>query len=344
MAELDQIIQISITRETTAVSTTAFNIPLALAEFDDADFTTRTRTYSSANEVATDLGANSVAYVMAQRLFGQDVKPATIIIGRKEADESWTEALEAVEDENNDWYEVSISSHEDADILEVAAAVEAREKVFFAGTGAAAVADVPYTVGATDIGSQLFDRNYTRTALVYSPTIDVDFTEVAWVGDQLQYTPGSNDWDFKSLSGPTVTALSSTQVANLRAKSVNFYRRVAGVEIMQDGNMVSGEPIDIVILADWIKARMQEGIFNRMVNLLKIPYTRAGFAIIESEMRTALTEGQDNGGIDTFSINIPDPLSIPLNQRAGRVASGITFTARLTGSVRRVIIQGNLTV
>lgn len=89
---------------------------------------------------------------------------------------------------------------------------------------------------------------------------------------------------------------------------------------------------------------MQEAIYSRLVNLLKVPYTRNGFLIIESEMRSVLSQGQANGLYDSgWTVTSPDPLTIAANQRIQRVAGDFLFTARLQGSVRVVTIVGTVT-
>lgn len=83
MSELDSIIQIQINRETTAVATASFSIPLVLATF--TNFSERTRTYTDFDAVADDFDSTDNVYKIAQRLFGQDgVRPPSIIVGRRQ--------------------------------------------------------------------------------------------------------------------------------------------------------------------------------------------------------------------------------------------------------------------
>ncbi len=331
MAELDQIVQISISRETTQVDTASFNIALILADL--TNFSTRTQTYTDITGVGADFASTSNVYKMASKLFGQTLKPASLVVGRRQVDEvdgsiatvanstmytvtingtaynftsdanataieivagldaavgalagitftdnldgtftvgpttpgtawsitassnitlvnttpteTWTEALEAVEQENNVWYALTCESHVDADILELAAAVQARRKLYFTSSQAAAVP----TTSTVDIASQLDDLNYDRTSITYLPTADADFPECVWVGSQIAQTPGSNTWNFKQGSGATVSNLTDTQRVNLRNKNCNMYTTVAGVDIFQDGVVSSGEFIDLYKVA-----------------------------------------------------------------------------------------------
>lgn len=99
----------------------------------------------------------------------------------------------------------------------------------------------------------------------------------------------------------------------------------------------------LCIFVDWLYARIQEQIFYRLINRKKIPYSRSGFALIESEIRSVLAQGVANGGIadDTPVVVLsPDPLMIPEMQRAARVAGDFRFEARLAGAVSTVIVRG----
>ena len=256
--------------------------------------------------------------------------------------ETWVEALDAVTDVTNAWYALIAETHVSADIMALAASIQPRHKIYLTST-----ADpVTITTGTTDPASLLKAGSYSRTAIIYLPTADTEYPEAAWVGSQLPRTPGSNDWDFKRATLVTVSVLTDTQRANLRSKNANMYTTVAGVNIFQDGNMSTGvsDAIDIIIGIDWTYARMQEAIYSRLVNLLKVPYTRNGFLIIESEMRSVLAQGQANGLYDSgWTVTSPDPLTIAANQRIQRIAGDFLFTARLQGSVRVVTIVGTVT-
>ncbi len=256
--------------------------------------------------------------------------------------ETWVEALDAVTNVTNAWYALIAETHVSADIMALAASIQPRHKIYLTSTADAAT----ITTATTDPASLLKAGGFSRTAIIYLPTADAEYPEAAWAGSQLPRTPGSNDWDFKRANLVTVSVLTDTQRANLRSKNANMYTTVAGVNIFQDGNMSTGvsDAIDIIIGIDWTYARMQEAIYSRLVNLLKVPYTRNGFLIIESEMRSVLSQGQANGLYDSgWTVTSPDPLTISANQRIQRVAGDFLFTARLQGSVRVVTIVGTVT-
>ena len=59
-------------------------------------------------------------------------------------------------------------------------------------------------------------------------------------------------------------------------------------------------------------------------------------------MRSVFAQGQANGAIDTYTLQSPNVYDIPEMIRVTRVLGDFKFTARLQGSVSKVIIRGNL--
>ena len=94
-----------------------------------------------------------------------------------------------------------------------------------------------------------------------------------------------------------------------------------------------------------VNARLQEGIYFRLINSLKIPMTNPGLVIVENEIRSVLSQAEANGLIDRgWSCTTPDVLDIPENMRAARTAGVFKFNARLAGSIRKIQITGFLSV
>lgn len=427
MTVLTDIIQIDITRETAAVTQTNFNVPLFVSAH--TKFAERARNYSSLTAVAEDFGPTDKAYIAAQKLFGQTLKPAQIVIGRRlvpsstisittvavgtytvtindlpfsyvaggsdtaiiiaaaiktaydvtpivgvtltdnldgtltvaslvgyslavssnmsqansPATESWVDSLNAITLVNNTWYAVMIESHVDADILAVAGQVEGLKKVFATSSSSSDIK----TTSTTDIFSQLQDLGYQRTFGVWSADADTQYPEAAWVGYQLQEQPGSNTWAYKALSGVTVSSLSDTEAKNIQAKAGSTYENVGGLNSTIGAKMFGGEWIDVIIFVDWLEARMKERLWSRLVNSKKIPYTAAGAAIIEAEIRAQLNDGIRVGGLSPVPapvVVVPDVLSLSVNTRAQRIFEGITFSARLAGAIHFIKVQGTVTV
>lgn len=426
--DLDDIIQITLSRESVAVATASFSIPLILAEF--TNFAERTRTYNNITDVEVDFDEGEPVHEMAEQLFGQSTVlgavPPSLVVGRKQIDntvltptvansavytvtvngtaysftsglaataaditagleaaitatgvtvtdntgtltiapsvsggnwsvttsanitkvdgpstESWTDALAAVEVENDTWYALFSPTQVLADQDELAEAIRARRKIY----GISSSDTNALTTATTDIGAILSARSEGRTFGVWSATSATEYPEAVWAGSQLAVTPGSNDWDFKRGVGATVSKLSPTQINNLKTKNWNYYIAKGGVNIFMNGNMFDGQPIDLTVGEDWLYARLQEQIYFRLINSLKVPMTSVGMTIIEGEIRSVLSQAEANGLIDSgWQVQSPDVLSIPANQRAQRIAGTFVFRARFAASVRKVVIQGYLSV
>lgn len=257
--------------------------------------------------------------------------------------EAWPDAINAVQNENDTWYALAIESHVEADVLATAQAIEAKKKIF----GTSSKEQSVQVVGDSDVFSKLKAANYQRTFGIYSLTADEQYPECAWIGYQLQEQPGSNTWAYKELANVTVSRLSDTVSKNILDKNGNTYETVGGLASTIGGKMFGGEWIDVMVFVDWLEQRMKERLWFRMRNSKKIPFTAAGAAIIEAEVRAQLNDGIRAGGLADSPapvVNVPDVLSIAPNLRAQRIFEGITFEARLAGAIHFVKIRGTVTV
>ena len=85
MTDLNSIIEINISRETTPVARASFSIPCFISAH--TRFSERARVYTSLDGVAEDFASTSTAYVAAQKLFGQEISPEQVVLGRRQVDE-----------------------------------------------------------------------------------------------------------------------------------------------------------------------------------------------------------------------------------------------------------------
>lgn len=355
--DISQVVEVYISRETAQIDTASFDIPLLMVNLPDtidntdpgnpvtvpADTSQRVRVYTTLKAVGDDFGVDSTAYKMTQKLLGNDIRPASFMIGVKNSTETYTQGLQAIIAYNGDWYMIAIDSKVEGDIKEVAAVIQAERRMFGAST---ADVGVPDTAVTNDIGSFLKDGGYDRTFLVYHAEAATNYPEVAWIGGQIAEVPGSNNWAFKGGAGVQVSKLTTSQISVLTDKNVNYFTRLGGVNMFRSGCTSEGEWIDTMILVDWIQARIQEQVFYRLATKKKIPYTSAGALIIEAEIRSVLSQGVANGGIadaPAYTVQSPDVLAIPEVQRAQRILGDFKFSARLASAVNRVIIRGVVT-
>lgn len=352
--DISQVVEVYISRETAQIDTASFDIPLLMVNLPDtidntdpgnpvtvpADTSQRVRVYTTLKAVGDDFGVDSTAYKMTQKLLGNDIRPASFMIGVKNSTETYTQGLQAIIAYNGDWYMIAIDSKVEGDIKEVAAVIQAERRIFGASTADVGVPDPAVT---SDIGSFLKDGGYDRTFLVYHAEAATNFPEVAWMGGQISEVPGSNTWAFKGGAGVQVSKLTNTQITALNDKNVNYFTRLGGVNMFRNGSTSEGEWLDTMIFIDWVQARLQEQIFYRLATQKKIPYTAAGALIVEAEIRSVLSQGVANGGIadaPAYTVQSPDVLAIPEVQRAQRILGDFTFRFRLASAVHKVIVRG----
>jgi len=175
MSSLDNIVNISITRETQAVAQANFGTKGIIAEFaSDKTATTfeRYREYAGPNEMIEDgWAAEDEVYKAAVKTFNQNPKVDKIMIGRKDSgDASWTEALAAIQIATQNWYVFSIIASNAATVV-FDADFEASNAIVFTINGTAVtsvdfIADHDTTMAAlkTQIESDITDSTVTIDA------------------------------------------------------------------------------------------------------------------------------------------------------------------------------------
>lgn len=260
------------------------------------------------------------------------------------ASDSLTNDLAAVEEENSEWYGLVITSRDEVEVIEAATWVESRVKIFGTSSSDATILDA---MSDSDIAAQLYDGNYKRTFLLYHNLADTAYPEAAWFGRQLPTPPGSSTWSYKTLEGIAVVKLSATQRLNVFNKNANTYERRAGASITREGKMSGNEWIDVIRGIDWLEARMTERVFSRLINLPKIPYTDAGVAIIEAEVRAQLDQSIAQGVIavdPAYVVTSPRVRDVSPNDKANRVLPDINFTATLAGAIHTISIRGKVSL
>jgi len=345
---LDTIINVQIDRQTTVPSRAGFGTPLVVGQSNK--LTSKVETFTSLDAVASVFADTDPEYIAAARLFGQTLSPTQIKIGYRDPVETFTSELNAIEQFDPDWYCLISDSRVDQDILDAAAWTESRKKIYLA---ASADADIFDGASTTDIAYQLKALSYDRTALLALKGGVDEFPEAAWAGGILPLDPGSVSWKFKTLTGVTVETLTDNEkTVVLRneagtAKNANTYTRVGGVNITEEGNMVSGEFIDVMRGVDFIAARIQERVYFQMVNLPKIPYTNDGVAIITNEieavMQTAI--GQSILRADPQpEVSAPDVQDVDPIDRGNRLLPDVTFEGQLAGAIHKTTIRGVVTL
>lgn len=252
------------------------------------------------------------------------------------------EDIQAIQQANDDWYCLILTSRVAFDILQASAFIESLRKIYIAASEEAPIK----TAVTTDLGSVLKGKSYKRTALLWSADQE-NGPDAAWAGRKLPTDPGSEQWRFANLSGITADKLSATEQASLDFKNVNHYTTVGGVGIVQKGKMAGGQWIDVTRFIDWFTARVQEGIYALLVSVEKVPYTDGGVASLEAIVRAKIEEGIRVGGIsreDGYTVVSQKVADVDPQVRNDRIFPDIEFEFRLAGAIGEVTVKGFVSV
>ena len=253
--------------------------------------------------------------------------------------------LAAINVVDNTWYCLITLYNSDAYVKAAAAWVEANKKIY--------IADMCETEAITDAadGTQgtlddLATLGYARTAGVWHNRPS-EMIAAAWAGDRLPLDAGSETWKFAQLSGVSAPSITSTQRTNLVNRSANFYESVAGVSIMSNGTTADGGFIDTRRGLDWIESDMSAGIFTALAGANKVPYTNAGIAVVEAQVRATLLRAVKRQIIaddPAFTVTVPRVADVSSADKTARILRNVKFSATLAGAIHSVVVSGVVSV
>lgn len=347
---LSDIVNVTIERQTRAVSQQGFGtLAIAGTSLGGAN---PFQVYSSLSAVGNELPASSAEYGALQVAFSQSPTPTRVAVLRIDPADIGA-SLTAIEDQFSGWYGLALISRDPAHQLAAAAWVESSgRKLLALATSDTRVIGEPAgaLVAGPDIASTLQSAGRERSLVLFHESAGTStdaYAEVAWIARQLATTPGAQTWMFKSLSGVSASALSDSQGIAARGLNANTYESIGGVSITREGRVASGEFIDVIHGMDWLKARLTERIYSRLVNLPKVPYTDAGVAIFEAEIKAQLEAAIQSGVLASDpkpTISVPRVRDVSAQDRANRLLPDIRFVATLAGAIHSVTINGVVSV
>ena len=263
-----------------------------------------------------------------------DVKDTTV-------DPGLAADLAAIRLEDADWFGLLLDSNSEAEVLAAATFAEANIILFGANSGDSEILD---SVVTTDLFSDLKAGGFARTFAIWSGSI-LSYAAAAWMGDRFPADPGRSTWAFKQLASVVVDTLNGGQQTTVEGKGGNHYNTVAGVNITFPGKVASGEFIDIIRFIDFLRARLQEGIFALLVNLPKVPYTDASVDLFKGEIGAIIRRNEPDAiAPNTTVVTAPLVDTVATADRVARLLPDVKFTSRLAGAIHAVKIDGILTV
>lgn len=270
------------------------------------------------------------------------VSQATCAIATSVTAVTASSELSELQLEDDDWYCLLLTSTTVNDQMSAAAWIEAQRKIAIFRSNDATTLDAT----TTDLAALLEAKNYRRSAAIYHATAN-EYADAAFAGKLLPYDAGSETWAYKTLSGITAGSYTDTQVTNALGKNCNLYRTIGGVDVTTFGNVASGTYLDLIRGEDYIHARLQERIYQQLVDVVKIPYTDAGVGIIEAIVRSVLQDAVGQGILTNDpapTVTVPLVADVSSTNRSNRLLPDIEFTAQFAGAIHTVQIAGTISV
>jgi hypothetical protein len=268
------------------------------------------------------------------------------------ADENWTDALTKIKEQNNDWYAISVSARMMANQQECSQWIQANEKLGGLCSGDSTIPDEE----TGDIAAWAKLNNLDRVFVFFHPDAKLPdaaddilsaidpIPEAAYFGKMLTKKPGSATWKFKELQGVPTYELTQGQVKNVEDKNATWYMTTADVPMTSNGQVASGEYIDVIHGLDWLKARIQNLVFTALVNVDKVPFTDAGVQMVVSPLKAALEEGKTNGILSSYEINFPAAADVSITDKGKRFLPDVEFGGVLAGAIHGTKIKGVVTL
>ena len=260
---------------------------------------------------------------------------------------------------NTGWYVLCTAGVPDEEYEQIAAYMEAQEKMncytelnFF---GAGENGENVPTVGNVYFRTMgIYGRVSPDQPLEEVPEANL-YMNCAWVAKWLNYSSGSETTAFKTLSSVYPSEMTKTQMKALADACLNYFIKVGNKNISMNGMVLAGEWADTIRFRDWLKNDMQVRVVNLFVTNPKIPYTDAGIALVQNQMIASLKAGQDAQGIAPdefdadgniipgFATSVPLASTITASEKASRKLSNCKFRARLGGAIHFAELKGSLT-
>jgi hypothetical protein len=351
--ELDEIVKVTITRQTSVPSMASFSERFIIDMFDPEGITPvfdaghRVHLFGSPTEIL-EAGFSSASWVYRNvaKQFSQSPHIGKIYVGLKlETDPSWTDALTACLNQNDEWYAVEAHAVTMTEQQAVAEWVQANEKL-----GGIATKDPDVVNEDTgDIADWLKTNNIDRVFCFYHPDVNTDadpFPVSAIFGKLLSKHPGSATWALKGLNAVPTCRLTAGQRKKADNKNCMIYTSVAGMPITRWGQVGSGEYIDVIHGLDWLKARIQNLVFTPLVQMDKVPFEDDGIITLVNQLRVGLDEGVTYKILKAgaYSIDAPTADEGPDSAKAERKLPDVHFRAPLSGAIHKTEIDGIITL
>ena len=343
MANLDDIMELTVISELKSPDKTSFNIALFITDTAPQTFTDMFRLYKEPKELIADgFLITDKAYIAASSYFAQSPRPSKLMVAplTKKDDKSVDDIITCITkitDANNSWYALGIYSKTPDDVLNVARYIETTKKMFLTSTNSKDVSDTPYKENSKDIGSLFKKNSFKSSGIIFSNDSD-KYPEIGAIGLAMAYDAGTATLAYKTIAGIKPDYISTTKYNNLESKNVNTYEEISGINVLRYGKFSAGNFIDIKITMDFINARIQECFYSLLTKKDKILYSKVGLMQLESKFIEFLDYAAKTKKIidENYKINMPDISKISDDDKINGVLSDVSYEFTVLGSIVKI--------
>lgn len=317
---------VNVTKLTKPVSQQGFGLILILGTSKAVPYTL----VNAIDEVDELFGVDSKEYKIASRIFSQNPAPQEIAMAGMLWDDITNEAtdlvakLNEIVDKDSDWFHFVCAENNSEAVTALAEWADANDKI--------------YWVTTQDLSQPALMENENAVVMYHDD-------ESAYVAEGLAAIaattlPGEITFKFKTVNGVKEANITATELSQLHKDNGFSYVRKMGVLQTTEGKTTSGEYIDVVLGAYFLKFRIEEGVMYLAINSKKIPYDNRGIGMLISVVDTVFKQGvrqgiilRDDDGNGVYEINALTREEVMKNDIANRVYNGLEATAKLAGAI-----------
>lgn len=252
--------------------------------------------------------------------------------------------LAAIAAADNDWFGLALDSQGSAEVVAAAAWCETAKKMFGYTTSDQAhlstgsVTCVMYLL--KNLG-YLYTWGFWRAKIATSDAWAV----AALMGKEFPKDPGKSQFGLKTLAGQYVDTLTDAQRQAIESYNGNHYTLLGDVGVTYDGKTASGEWMDVVRDLASLRVNLQYDFADLLISNDKIAFTDDGIGTVVTALRARLDKSVEDGILaDTprYTISAPRAAAVSTANRQARRLAGVTFNARLAGSILKIQVRGRV--
>lgn len=189
-------------------------------------------------------------------------------------------------------------------------------------------------------------QNYT-IGLVHDLSEPMD---AALLGSTALLPVGSTTWKLRNLVGITPDLLTVSELKGIATNYAIAYVEVAGQGETSEGTSLSGEYIDTLHGALWVKTEMQNRLERLLQSNNKIPYEQSGINMIQGVAITVLEQALEQGIVLTNEANGKGDYTVTATPRSAqskddiskRHYGGLSFTYHASGAIHTITVHGTI--